>query len=852
MTRRRDGPPGVVLAGPAGVGKTRLAREALAAAEQRGALTRWAVGTASARALPLGAFAVTLGVVGPDPARLVRQASEALLAGAGRAGVVVGVDDAHLLDELSAVLVHQLVLRRAASVVLTLRTGETAPDAVTALWKDGHLPRLELDPLSQEETAMLVEARLGGPVDSVAARRLWSITRGNALYLRQLVDGELETARLRQVAGVWRWVGELALPPGLVELVSARIGQLPDAQREVVEVLAFGEPLGVPLLVGLTDAVAVEQVEARGLVEVYSDGRRLQARLAHPLFGEVQRARIGTLHARRLRGRIAQALAATGARRADDTLRRAVLMLDSDLAPDSVLLTDAARRATELGGLALTVRVARAAVAAGGGFEAQVLLGHALSWASQWAEAETALAALSALARTDAQRAQAAIARVLSLARSFGRPAEAEAVLDAAASTISDDTAALELTGLRSVLDAYLGRTTHAAEAATGVLAHPRCSPTAAHLAGWSLATACGGLGRLDGVEETLRRIDTHVECFEIGLHQAAAVVSWWLRGLLLGGLLDRADQTAQRYRERCQDTPGPAEVITSTMCAAVAMSRGQVETAARWYRQAIAALHGADPSGLSFRGLVGLASVLGMAGDAIRARQALVEMTAARHPLFVYLEPDVLLAGAWVAAAEGGVSEAVALARQAAEVAVSQHQLAVEVTALHTAVCFGDRTVADRLAQLATQVDGPRAGAAAAHAAALATDDGPALHAASVQLEQIGALLLAADAAAQAAGVYTRQGRRGSAHTAAARAHHLAQAGEGARTPALADLAAPLPLTDREREIVTMAAGGLSNREIAQRLTVSVRTVENHLYRASTKLGTTDRAELATLLYRL
>ena len=315
LTRRRDGPAGVVLAGAAGVGKTRLAREALAAAEQRGAVTRWAVATASARVLPLGAFAATLGVVGPDPARLVRQASAALVAGAGRAGVIIGVDDAHLLDELSAVLVHQLVLRRAASVVLTLRTGETAPDAVTALWKDGHLPRLELQPLSQDETATLVEARLGGLVDSAAARRLWSITQGNALYLRQLVDGELEAGRLHQVAGVWRWSGELALSPGLVELMSARIGRLPEAHRDVLEVLAFGEPLGVSLLAELTDTVAVEQVEARGLVEVYPDGRRLQARLAHPLYGEVQREQIGTLHARRLRGRIADALGATGERR---------------------------------------------------------------------------------------------------------------------------------------------------------------------------------------------------------------------------------------------------------------------------------------------------------------------------------------------------------------------------------------------------------------------------------------------------------------------------------------------------------------------------------------------------------
>jgi AAA ATPase domain len=65
LTHRRDEPAGAVLAGAAGVGKTRLAREALAAAEQHGALTRWAVATASARALPLGAFAAMLGVSAP-------------------------------------------------------------------------------------------------------------------------------------------------------------------------------------------------------------------------------------------------------------------------------------------------------------------------------------------------------------------------------------------------------------------------------------------------------------------------------------------------------------------------------------------------------------------------------------------------------------------------------------------------------------------------------------------------------------------------------------------------------------------------------------------------------------------
>ena len=53
-----------------------------------------------------------------------------------------------------------------------------------------------------------------------------------------------------------------------------------------------------------------------------------------------------------------------------------------------------------------------------------------------------------------------------------------------------------------------------------------------------------------------------------------------------------------------------------------------------------------------------------------------------------------------------------------------------------------------------------------------------------------------------------------------------------------------------REREIVTLAAGGLSNRQIADRLVVSVRTVEGHLYRPCAKHGVSDRNELAPLVH--
>jgi hypothetical protein len=60
---------------------------------------------------------------------------------------ILGVDDAHLLDEQSAAQIHQLVIRGQVSAVVTMRAGEPAPDAVTALWKDGLARRLVVRPL---------------------------------------------------------------------------------------------------------------------------------------------------------------------------------------------------------------------------------------------------------------------------------------------------------------------------------------------------------------------------------------------------------------------------------------------------------------------------------------------------------------------------------------------------------------------------------------------------------------------------------------------------------------------------------------------------------------------------------
>lgn len=70
-------------------------------------------------------------------------------------------------------------------MVATLRTGESAPDAVTALWNDGHLRRLDLQALSRPQSNALLGAAFGGHLSAQCADRMWRSTRGNVLSLRQ-------------------------------------------------------------------------------------------------------------------------------------------------------------------------------------------------------------------------------------------------------------------------------------------------------------------------------------------------------------------------------------------------------------------------------------------------------------------------------------------------------------------------------------------------------------------------------------------------------------------------------------------------------------------------------------------
>src|SRR5689334_463750 len=195
---------GSLTRGDAGVGKTRLADECLRAAEQVGAPIGRAIASETSAPMPLGAIAQLLAdptgagrAATGDPIALFEHARTVLTDPGGRHRYVLFVDDVNLLDATSAVLVAQLLAAGVVFLVATMRTGATAPDLITSLWRDHRVERLDLAPLDRNGIDTLLHLVLGGPLDTASSLALWDACRGNALLLHELVLGAIEAGTLR-------------------------------------------------------------------------------------------------------------------------------------------------------------------------------------------------------------------------------------------------------------------------------------------------------------------------------------------------------------------------------------------------------------------------------------------------------------------------------------------------------------------------------------------------------------------------------------------------------------------------------------------------------------------------------
>jgi DNA-binding CsgD family transcriptional regulator len=850
-----------VLAGSAGVGKTRLASEVASAAAGLGHATTQVVATKAASSVPFGAFAPLMPEIGRSSAGLLgllRQATDAMVerASEGRPLLLV-VDDAHLLDDGSAALVHQLVHEASCSLVASVRTPGSAPDPITTLWKDGLADRLDIGVLSEDEVEKLVRTTLGGPVTGPGLRWLWNVSGGNPLYVRELLTGALSSGALHDDGGMWVLRLPLPTPARLTELLASKLDDLPTGTAEVVDLLAVGEPLDLTVLESVVSTEALEDAERRDLIAVRESGGRSVIGLSHPLYGEVQRHQMPKVRRRRLCAALAEALGATGSDRPEDELRIARWQLEAGVRGDAHLFERAAASARNRFDLELAGRLARAAMDAGAGVEAGMALAESEFLTGHHEEGEKVLAALVPLCRTDEERSRVANARAYNLGTLMGDRQGAVEVIETALIAVTEPSARFRLLARLASDNVFCGAARSALADATEILESD--DETLVVRASYVASVALAMLGRGD---EAVARAYKGIE-LQRRIGDPTRLPEALLVGAVLGhtasGRLAAAEVDAEAGYDAGLELGDREAVATfSLLRAMVRVEAGAMAAASSLFREGIAVNRELrDVAPLRWC-IAGTALAEGMAGNNEAAVAAIAELDALPPHWMTILDPELVVRGrAWAKASTGELSGARAILDEGAHRAATDGHPIAEARLLHDLVRLGEKgAVVDRLTELAVGVEGDLVKAFADHAAAVARASGPDLETSASVFDTLGAFGLGAEAAREAAAAFHNDGLFRRASVCLLQAEELERRGAGSGNPGGGGVRTDAPagqgagrLTRREREVAGLAASGASSREIADTLFLSARTVDNHLLRVYTKLGISSRDKLAAAL---
>lgn len=855
---------GFCIYGPSGVGKTRLAEACAASAEEAGRRVFRAGADRSGEVVPLGAVAHLLPAnsleeVGDGDvkeavvrARLLDAARRSLAESTATSGVpVLLLDDAHRLDGASLAMVDRLLIDGSVFGLATVMTGKVVPETITRWWRDERAVRLDLADLDPIGVDTLLHVVLQGPLDADASAQLWRACRGNVLALRELVLGALERQVLVFDERVWRLTGPLGTTTRLRELVEARIGGLDATARAALELLALCQPVGLSQLEARFGLTTLEALEMNGLISVRIDGRRAAVRLGHPLHEEVLRAALPTLGARSVLLAQAEAVETWGARRREDPMRVATWRLASTGRADPDLLVRGARLARFSRNHRQAADLARAALAGQPSAAAGLVLGESLYDLASYEEAETVLAEAISRASTDDELVRVATVRRRNLFWGCRRDADALAIGRTVAPRLQSPAARDELIVGEAEVLAYGGRPVEALALLDGV---DETVPRVAVLAAIPRAAALATTGRTEeAIAVSQRGYDEHLALGdELAIAPAGTHVVNRTWALVEAGRLGEAEQLGRQWLDAAARVRMPLGVTWFCIhLARCALAQGRPATARQLAERA---LMNADMWG--FEGLRPMANAVLAVSHCLLGNAAQSAAHADRtDPLMTgygFLGPELSLGPAWALVAGGDLVAARTVLISAADAAEQAGHVPVAAGLLHDAIRLGARTSeAIRLAALASATDSVLVAAKADHAQALIDDDASRLAASADRFEAIGALLLAAEASTAAAGAWRRVHEPRRATALARRAAHLAHHCEGVMTPGLVDTNTVVLLTTRERDVAMLAAAGHASRVIAERLYLSVRTVENHLGHVYEKLGVSGRKALADAIGR-
>jgi DNA-binding CsgD family transcriptional regulator/tetratricopeptide (TPR) repeat protein len=586
--------------------------------------------------------------------------------------------------------------------------------------------------------------------------------------------------------------------------------------------------------------IPLSGLEEKGLAHVDTSAEWSEVRLDHPLYGEVVRLTMPSLRGLELRRRLAATVRARGLTRPGDALRAATWLDDAGDELDEPLLLAAARDANAAGDPGLAEQFARRAPPAP---EQALLLGSSYALRRRFDEAEEVLAGVEgALPTRELALAYLDSRAMLVLHLGLSRDGDALDLLGRAENWFPDSAWRDQVDMLRTEM-VWQKRPAQALDVAERLLQQDDVRPEVRRR---TLITHVSMLHR-EGRNAEAYALSAPMRPSLPRDEVEMSELTTWLAVRFASGY--DWDEVERWLIEAAKATEGGfvlGEIKVNL--AAVALGRGRPGTAVRSAREAIELLERADPFRRLPLGWLYVVMGSAMRRDTDEGRTALEAYEAALGdapvPLFWRHEATargMLLAG------EGETRRAAATLFEAVD--AGEGRPLDQTLLLHQAFRAGapPETVAPVLERAAGGCDAPLASALARLVAGAAAGDGRSLTESAQALAEIGGWLWGAEGAALGADAFNREGREDSARRAMAQSDRFLGHCEDVWSPVLAAVAlAPAELTQREREIVALAARGASNAEIAERLVLSVRTVESHLYRAMRKLGARTRQELS------
>ncbi|SDK41616.1 AAA ATPase domain-containing protein [Arthrobacter sp. ok362] len=861
----------VFVLGDSGMGKSRLIEAVVA--ELGAEVTPVPIhGSASLTKVPygvLGPFIVGLPVQEATSQLAVLRTLWAHLEEQKRATqkpLLLVVDDAHDLDEATAGILAELAAAGWAKLLVGAAARPGLPEPLLQLWFEGIAERHDLRPLTLPQTTEMLEGELGSQVLPNVAEILWEASGGNPMLLNGLLDDAKNDGTLLRRNGVWLFTRHLnSHGERLTDVVRRQLLLRSPEERQALNLVALAEPVSRDLIESVTGEEAVGSLIDSELIRVTDRGTG-ELRLWHTVYGDTLRNLISPARSLQLRQSLLRKMDSEptsaegllrhvswsiecGAEVEDRQLLRAAVLAsrlyEDELARKAAaLVKDPELQMAARAVMARTRYNASDYLAARDILDADFGKGDSipglLAGSLLWAAVMTALGHTPAEIMKRAQVLQSAAERLAT-----ARPDDAEAIQRATKERL-DTMEAMVLALSGEYAAAPASADAPAAEKA-GAATRPAANTLekAFRLCLDADRLLAGGKG-LSALAVMSRAIEAagadHDELY-----------------FLTDFLVVRSAAAAIHSG----DWPGAETLLTSFVAGSgpslisfgggvhaahgiILLYQGKAAQALNTLSAALEALRLTDPQQLFALTAAMAFAAAADVGAQTKAELLLADFAAAPAALPRYMRSLAAMAVVYGKARLGNYPGAIAELKRLGRPDPDMDTPGLELDALAFCLALGDTDSAPRLLELRAGLEGPRPAAICAYAAAISTDN-PADHLEAAKTCEAAELwafaALAYDAAAhayRAAGDTLRERMANSQRKRCLDRADDLPGEDAAKTDDSLGI-----LTRRERDIVALAVRGLTDRQIAAELQVSVRTVEGHLYRSYAKLNVKGREQL-------